>query len=256
VSAESTVTIGLLLPDVLGTYSDTGNATILAQRLRWRGIPAEICTITARDVPATSCAVYLLGGGEDTAQQFAADWLRRHDQLRRALETSAVTLAVCAGLQILGRSMSDASGHHYPGLDLLDITTAPGRRRAVGEVIATCAVPGVGSLTGFENHRGVTTLGPSIAPLGRVITGTGNGTGEGATRYRTEGVLTDRIIGTYLHGPVLARNPALADHILHQVTGQTLPPLDLPDQATLRSTYLRSTYLRSTYLQGRFSRCG
>jgi CobQ-like glutamine amidotransferase family enzyme len=257
VSAESTVTIGLLLPDVLGTYSDAGNATILAQRLRWRGIPAEICTITARDVPATSCAVYLLGGGEDTAQQFAADWLRRHDQLRRALETSAVTLAVCAGLQILGRSMSDASGHHYPGLDLLDITTAPGRRRAVGEVIATCAVPGVGSLTGFENHRGVTTLGPGTAPLGRVITGNGNGTGtgtstgEGRTRYRTEGVLTDRIIGTYLHGPVLARNPALADHILHQVTGQALPPLDLPDQATLRSTYLGSAYL-----QGRFSRCG
>ena len=252
-SAESTVTIGLLLPDVLGTYSDAGNATILAQRLRWRGIPAEIRTITARDVPATSCAVYLLGGGEDTAQQFAADWLRRHDQLRRALETSAVTLAVCAGLQILGRSMSDVSGHHYPGLDLLDITTAPGRRRAVGEVIATCAVPGVGSLTGFENHRGVTTLGPGTAPLGRVITGTGNGTGtgEGRTGYRTEGVLTDRLIGTYLHGPVLARNPALADHILHQVTGQVLPPLDLPDQATLRSTYLGSTYL-----QGRFSRCG
>jgi len=265
VSGESTVTIGLLLPDVLGTYSDAGNATILAQRLRWRGIPAEIRTITACDVPVTTCAVYLLGGGEDTAQQFAADWLRRHDQLRRALETSAVTLAVCAGLQILGRSMSDASGHHYPGLDLLDITTAPGRQRAVGEVIATCTVPGIGSLTGFENHRGVTTLGPGTAPLGRVITGTGNGTGEGTTRYRTEGVFTDRIIGTYLHGPVLARNPALADHILHKVTGQVMPALDLPDQAALRHTYLSHTYLGRnylgrnylghTYLQGRFSRC-
>ncbi|MGB6165505.1 MAG: glutamine amidotransferase [Pseudonocardiaceae bacterium] len=230
-SAESTVTIGLLLPDVLGTYSDAGNATILAQRLRWRGIPAEIRTITACDVPTTSCAIYVLGGGEDTAQQFAADWLRRHDQLRRALETSAVTLAVCAGLQILGRTMTDASGQHYPGLGLLDITTAPGARRAVGEVIATCAVPGVGSLTGFENHRGVTTLGPGATPLGRVITGTGNGT-------TGEGVLTDRIIGTYLHGPVLARNPALADHILHQVTGQVLPPHDLPDQSALRHTYL------------------
>jgi lipid II isoglutaminyl synthase (glutamine-hydrolysing) len=250
------VTIGLLLPDVLGTYSDAGNATILAQRLRWRGIAAEVRTITARDVPAASCAVYVLGGGEDAAQHFAADWLRRHDQLRRALETSAVTLAVCAGLQILGQSMRDASGHHYPGLELLDITTAPGRRRAVGEVIATCAVPGVDSLTGFENHRGVTTLGPSTAPLARVITGTGNGTGGGTgggtgngtgettARYRTEGVLTDRIIGTYLHGPVLARNPALADHILHKVTGQVLPPLDLPDQAALRHAYLRGRFSR------------
>ncbi|MGH3684894.1 MAG: type 1 glutamine amidotransferase [Pseudonocardiaceae bacterium] len=241
-SGESTVTIGLLLPDVLGTYSDVGNATILAQRLRWRGIAAEIRTITARDVPATSCAIYLLGGGEDTAQQFAADWLRRHDQLRRALETSATTLAVCAGLQILGRSMTDSGGQHYPGLSLLDITTAPGRQRAVGEIITSCAVAGVGSLTGFENHRGVTTLGPGTAPLGRVVTGVGNGTRGGTSdttsRHRTEGVLTDRIIGTYLHGPVLARNPALADHILHKATGYTLPPLDLPDQTALRHTYL------------------
>ncbi|MGH3924846.1 MAG: type 1 glutamine amidotransferase [Pseudonocardiaceae bacterium] len=238
-SRESTVTIGLLLPDVLGTYSDAGNATILAQRLRWRDIPAEIRTVTARDIPPTSCAVYLLGGGEDTAQQFAAAWLRRHGQLRRALESSAVTLAVCAGLQILGQSLSDASGHSYPGLGLLDITTAPGRQRAVGEVIATCAVPGVGPLTGFENHRGITTLGVGVSPLGRVVTGTGNGTRDGMRR-RTEGVLTDRVVGTYLHGPVLARNPALADHILHKVTGRFMPPIELPDQIALRHTYLRS----------------
>lgn len=238
-SSESAVTIGLLLPDVLGTYSDAGNATVLAQRLRWRGIPAEIRTVTARDTPPACCAVYLLGGGEDTAQQFAAAWLRRHGQLRRALEGGAVTLAVCAGLQVLGQSLSDTRGHSYPGLGLLDITTTPGRQRAVGEVIATCAIPGVGSLTGFENHRGVTALGTGVSPLGRVITGTGNGTRDGPRR-RTEGVLTSRVVGTYLHGPVLARNPALADHILHKVTGQPMPPIDLPDQATLRNTYLRS----------------
>ncbi|MDT7713301.1 MAG: hypothetical protein QOG46_2035, partial [Pseudonocardiales bacterium] len=136
-SGESTVTIGLLLPDVLGTYSDAGNATILAQRLSWRGIPAEIRTITAHDVPPASCELYLLGGGEDTAQLFAADWLRRHHELRRALETSAVTLAVCAGLQILGQSMTDTRGKHYRGLELLDITTGPGRQRSVGEVVST-----------------------------------------------------------------------------------------------------------------------
>lgn len=238
-SRESTVDIGLLLPDVLGTYSDAGNATILAQRLRWRGIPAEVRTITAHDVPPASCAVYLLGGGEDTAQLFAADWLRRHRELRQALETRAVTLAVCAGLQILGQSMTDSRGKHYPGLGLLDITTAPGRQRSVGEVITRCSIPEVGSLTGFENHRGLTTLGSGAAPLGLVITGTGNGTGARGGRQHTEGVLTDRIVGTYLHGPVLARNPALADHILHRVTGQSLPSLELPDQAALRRTYLQ-----------------
>jgi lipid II isoglutaminyl synthase (glutamine-hydrolysing) len=244
VSGESTVDIGLLLPDVLGTYSDAGNATILAQRLRWRGIPAEIHTITAHDVPSTSCAVYLLGGGEDTAQLFATDWLRRHPELRRVMETSAVTLAVCAGLQILGVSMTDSRGQHYPGLELLDITTAPGRQRAVGEVISHCTVVDVGALTGFENHRGVTTLGSGTAPLGRVIAGVGNGTSND-TGHRSEGVLTDRIIGTYLHGPVLARNPALADHILQQITGQTLPALELPDQAALRRTYLQGRLARS-----------
>jgi CobQ-like glutamine amidotransferase family enzyme len=108
----------------------------------------------------------------------------------------------------------------------------------VGEVISTCAIPGVGSLTGFENHRGITTLGPGMTALGRVVTGTGNGTTEPGTRHRTEGVLTEHIIGTYMHGPVLARNPALADHILHKITGQTLTPLELPDQAALRATYL------------------
>ena len=147
-----------------------------------------------------------------------------------------MTLAVCAGLQILGASMTDSRGKHYPGLGLLDITTAPGRRRSVGEVITRCVIPGVGSLTGFENHRGLTTLDSGASPLGRVITGTGNGTGG---RQHTEGVLTDRIVGTYLHGPVLARNPALADHILHRVTGQDLPVLELPDQAALRQTYLQ-----------------
>ena len=247
-SGESTVTIGLLLPDVLGTYSDAGNATILAQRLRWRGIRAEVRTITAHDIPPASCALYLLGGGEDTAQLFAADWLRRHHELRRALETSAVTLAVCAGLQILGRSMTDTRGKHYPGLGLLDITTAPGRQRSVGEVVSTCAVPGVGALTGFENHRGLTTLGAGTAALGRVITGNGNGTTEASTRHRTEGVLTERIIGTYLHGPVLARNPALADHILQKVTGRPLAPLDLPDQAALRQTYLGRTSLGQAHV--------
>lgn len=249
-NGEFTVDIGLLLPDVLGTYSDSGNATVLAQRLRWRGIPAEIHRITVRDVPLASCAVYVLGGGEDTAQLVAADWLRRHPELRRAMETSAVTLAVCAGLQVLGLSITDARGQRYPGMGLLDITTAPGRRRAVGEVVATCAIPGLGALTGFENHHGVTTLGPGTAPLGRVITGTGNGTNSDAG-HRSDGVLTDRIIGTYLHGPVLARNPALADHILQRVTGQTLPTLDLPDQAALRQTYLGHTYLG-----GRLARSG
>jgi hypothetical protein len=233
VSSESAVRIGALLPEVLSTYSDGGNVTVLAQRLRWRGIPVEICTIPADGVPPTSCDLYVLGGGEDAAQVFAAEWLRKQPALRSAMADRARTFAVCAGLQVLGNWMADVTGHRHPGAALLDLTTRRGRRRAVGEVVTWCALPGVGELTGFENHRGVTALGSGTVPLGRVLRGTGNG-----TPGRGEGVLTDRIIGTYLHGPALARNPALADAVLGMVTGHPLPPLELPDQAAVRTERL------------------
>jgi CobQ-like glutamine amidotransferase family enzyme len=236
-TARSTVTIGLLLPDVLGTYSDSGNATVLAQRLRWRGIPAEVLRCTADQAPPTGCDVYLLGGGEDAAQLFAADWLRDHPALCRALATTSVTLAVCAGMQILGRTMVDLTGKEHRGVELLDITTRPRRRRAIGNIVTASELPGVGKLCGFENHRGGTTLGPDARPLGRVVSGIGNGA-RGVGQRRHEGVAIDRIIGTYLHGPVLARNPALADHILARLTGAALPPLELPDQSALRKSYL------------------
>lgn len=235
--AASTVTIGLLLPDVLGTYSDSGNATVLAKRLRWRGIAAEVLRCTAVQAPPTGCDIYLLGGGEDTAQLFAASWLRSHRALCRALRNSGVTLAVCAGLQVLGHTMTDSAGRETPGLGVLDIATRPRRRRAIGNIVTDCQLPGVGQLCGFENHQGATTLGPEARPLGTVVSGVGNGDGTLA-HSRLEGAMNDRVIGTYLHGPVLARNPQLADHILARATGAPLPPLELPDQATLRSTYL------------------
>jgi hypothetical protein len=234
----SGITIGLLLPDVLGTYSDSGNATVLAQRLRWRGIPAEVLRCTAAQAPPTRCDIYLLGGGEDTAQLFAAGWLRGHPRLCEAMTGGGVTLAVCAGLQILGHTMADAQGREHPGVGILDVATRPRRRRAIGTIVTECHLPGVGRLIGFENHRGATTLGPDARPLGRVESGVGNGDQRWGVGPASEGVLGDRIIGTYLHGPVLARNPALADHILARATGEPMSPLELPDQSALRRNYL------------------
>jgi CobQ-like glutamine amidotransferase family enzyme len=228
-TGESAVRIAALLPDVLGTYSDGGNVTVLAQRLRWRGIPVEVCTVTAGGVPPVDCDLYLLGGGEDGGQVYAADWLRQHRRLCAALEERATALVVCAGLQVLGRWMQDSAGHRHRGADVLDLSTAPGRRRAIGEVVTRSLMPGVGALTGFENHRGVTTLGPGLVPLGEVSQGVGNGGAD-----HGDGVLTATVVGTYLHGPVLARNPALADALLTRVTGRPLPPLELPDQEQVR----------------------
>lgn len=245
---DSAVRIAVLLPDALGTYSDHGNATVLAQRARWRGIPVEVCEVPAGAEPPAQCDIYLLGGGEDAAQVLAAEWLGRHRSLCRALSAGGTTLAVCAGLQILGEWTQDSRGRRVAGAGVLDLTTSTGRRRAVGEVVTECADPGVGALTGFENHAGRTRLGPGLRPLGRVVRGVGNGVGDG------DGVLTDRIVGTYLHGPVLARNPALADAVLESVTGAALPPLDLADQGAVRWLRLDGHGMRRRLLGRRASR--
>ncbi len=233
--ADSRLTVAVLFPDLLGTYGDTGNARVLAQRARWRGIEAQILIVPSdRPVP-TGCDIYLIGGGEDAAQSQATRLLDRGG-FPRAVASGALVFAVCAGLQLLGREVIDAHGHRQPGLGLLDLTTRPAAHRAVGEVL-THAAAGLNLvdplLTGFENHAGRTELGPGATPLGSVQVGTGNGDG-------TDGAVTGSILATYLHGPVLARNPALADHILSQAIGHPLPPLliQLPDITSMRRSVL------------------
>jgi len=234
VTGASAIHIAVVLPDILGTYGDTGNALVLRQRARWRGIAAECVTVSlGMPVPA-GCDIYVLGGGEDKAQALAAAHLREHHGLREAAAAGAVVFAVCAGLQILGHRFTAADRHEHAGLGLLDVETTPMRRRAIGEVLAWPAAHADEPLTGFENHRGATSLGTTVLPLGRVVRGVGNGAGDD-----TEGAVQGRIIGTYLHGPALARNPLLADLLLGWVTGADLPPLPVPDVDTLRQARLR-----------------
>jgi CobQ-like glutamine amidotransferase family enzyme len=222
------VAIGRIYPDVLGTYGDGGNAVVLARRLEWRGIGAEIVDIRAGDpVPAT-CDVYVLGGGEDDPQTMAATQLAVDRPLERALGDGAAVLAVCAGYQILGRAFSGGDGGSRPGLGLLDCTTSKSpRRRPVGEILVEPAPElDLPILTGYENHAGQTALGPAARPLGTVMSGVGNGDGS-------EGAVQGRVVGTYLHGPALARNPALADLLLSWVVGP-LAPLEDAEVEELR----------------------
>ena len=232
-TGESAVRVAAILPDVLGTYSDSGNARVLAQRLLRRGIPVEVTNVLAGDAPPVDCDLYLLGGGEDAAQVYAAGWLCRHPSVCAAMRERVSTLAVCAGLQVLGRWFEDTAGRRYRGAEVVDVVTRPGGRRAVGEVVSRCTLPDVGLLLGFENHRGLTTPGPGVPPLGYALRGVGNG-----DERRGEGIATRTVTGTYLHGPVLARNPALADALLAGVVGSALDPLELPDQAAVRSSRL------------------
>jgi hypothetical protein len=208
------------------------------------------------DRPLPRGDLYCLGGGEDGPQVRAATTLIADGTLLRAAADGAVVLGVCAGFQLLGRQFPDAADRPHDGLGLLDVTTRKGTNlRAVGELVAAVddAAPrsADGSplplLTGFENHGGVTTIGPEASPLARVITGVGNGGGDG-----TEGAWTQRVVGTYLHGPVLARNVALADLLLGWALvsrGRTLPPVVLDDgeESALRADRLAGVgSLRST----------
>ena len=218
--SESAVRIVLVQPELLGTYGDNGNALIAAQRCAWRGIKTEVTVAAvARPFP-TDGDLYLIGGGEDAAQSIACHDLRDGAGLEQAVERGAAVLAVCAGFQILGRSFPGLNGQIEDGLGLIDCVTRPGGPpRKVGEVVSQPPTSlGLPLLTGYENHAGVTELGEATTPLGTVIAGHGN---DGFV----DGAWTDKILATYLHGPVLARNPALADLLLSWVVGD-LPPID------------------------------
>jgi len=221
--------IAVVYPDLLGTYGDGGNGLVLARRAEWRGMEAVLLQASS-DGPLPGADVYCLGGGEDGPQVRAARTLIDDGTLARRVADGAVVLAVCAGFQIVGRTFPGANGEPHEGVGLLDVDTfkATGPR-AVGEVLVDVDPAALGplpTLTGFENHGGATSRQEGTVALGRVVVGVGNGAGDG-----TEGAVQGRVVGTYLHGPVLARNPALADLLLAWALGDvTLAPLD--DEAT------------------------
>ena len=222
----SAVRIALIYPELLGTYGDGGNALVLAQRLVWRGLAVESVTVPAGTPVPSGCDIYLMGGGEDEPQTLAADGLRVGSGLTDAVAGGAVVLAVCAGFQIAGRSFPGHDGVMTDGLGLLDVET---RRsfpdqvtplpRAVGDIAVRTPF---GVLVGYENHGGRTRIS-SGSPLGDVLVGVGNGDGSGK-----EGCVDGKVLGTYLHGPLLAQNPHFADHLLSLVVG-SLPSLDRED---------------------------
>ncbi|WP_198967719.1 type 1 glutamine amidotransferase [Mycobacterium shottsii] len=223
------VRIGLVLPDVMGTYGDGGNAVVLRQRLRRRAIPAEIVEITLSDPVPDSLDLYTLGGAEDYAQRLATRHLLQHPGLQRAAGRGAPVLAICAAVQVLGHWYETSSGERVDGVGLLDATTSPQSTRTIGELISKPLLPGLTQrLTGFENHRGGTVLGPAASPLGAVVKGAGNRASDGF-----DGVVQGSVVATYMHGPCLARNPELADLLLSKVVG-ALAPLELPEVELLR----------------------
>lgn len=236
--------IVVVYQSLLGIYGDHGNAVVLTKRLTWRGIDAQLLTVEPGTPLPDDALVYLLGGGEDLAQIAAVKALQADHGMFAGLDKGAVLFAVCAGYQILGHSFTVGDDDQVqPGLGLLDVETRRSPRRAVGEILTQAALPGGGTtlITGYENHGGFTSLGSDAKPLARVIRGVGNGN-DGY-----DGAVQGRIVATYPHGPILPRNPQLADAVLELALGEKLPPLDHPvEQAHARLRERRLHIVRTT----------
>jgi len=197
--------------ELLGTYGDRGNADVLAFRAHLNGIGAEVIDVSYREKLPESADIYLLGGAEDAAQSLSLMALKESGSLNRAVNHGATLLAICAGFQIIGQSFTNGQGDVIAGLGLLDVTTTPGKVRFVGDIKISSSLIDC-EFTGFENHGGATEIGSSVQAFGKVLVGHGNGYSQ------LDGAVSGKVYGTYLHGPLLARNPEFADYLLAQAT--------------------------------------
>ena len=206
------IVVAHLYPDYLNIYADRGNLAVLTGRAQRRGIDLDVRDVgLGDDLPADADFVYI-GGGQDREQALIApDLAARAAALFDAVAGHAVVLAVCGGYQLLGRYYRDQSGTQQPGAGVFPVHTVAGDRRLIGDVLIECELdPGDRqTVVGFENHAGRTILGKEAVPLGRVVAGFGN---DGTSGF--EGCRLGNAIGTYLHGPLLPRNPSLADWLL------------------------------------------
>lgn len=209
-----TVRLWHLYPREMSIYADRGNIAVLGARLRRRGLDLELHEVAAGEkLPAESADLVYLGGGQDRDQlAVAADLTAgKGTELRALLDDGAVGLFVCGGYQLAGHSYRTVRGAEVAGLGVLDLTTEASQDRLIGDIVleSDLGPPGSNRLVGYENHAGRTTLGNGATPLGRVLEGHGNN-----GRDRSEGAVANRTVGTYLHGPLLPKNPWLADLLL------------------------------------------
>jgi len=213
--------VGHLYPEYLNIYADRGNIAVLERRTAWRGIELDYRTIGLRDtVRPAEHDLYYVGGGQDREQALVApDLAAKGPALIEAVEAGAAFLAVCGGYQLLGNFYRDRSGAELPGIGLLPQHTVAGERRMIGDVLLECELEAgdARTLAGFENHAGRTYLDEGAEPLGRVVSGFGNNGQDGFEGCRVAGA-----VGTYLHGPLLPRNPWLADWLIARALSRRL----------------------------------
>jgi CobQ-like glutamine amidotransferase family enzyme len=220
-----------LHPSVLNVAGDGGNVKAVEQRARWRGIDVTIRRSDPGDeIDPTWPDITIIGGGQDTEMRVAADGLRdQAGALRDSVEAGGVIFAVCAGLQLLGTRYVPLTGEAIEGLGMLDLETRGSRTRFMQHAACEVALEGgTGVVVGFENHSGMTELGPDAERFGTVVLGGGNNGADGTEGARPRDGRP--ILATYLHGPVLPKNPWLTDRLLTLALARrhgkvALPPL-------------------------------
>lgn len=216
-----------LYPREMSIYGDLGNTRCLQQRLRWHGYDPVVHQHHPGSTLREDAHLVLGGGGQDSGQARVEDDLAANgDRLRALAADGTPMLMICGMYQLFGNAFLTVDGVRLPGLGILDVTTRGNAKRMIGPVVVRTAF---GDVVGYENHSGSTELGPGQQPFGRVRSGHGNN-----GRDKTEGAVTGRVYGSYLHGPILPANPAFADALIgyavHRATGRELARGDVDDR--------------------------
>lgn len=224
------IAVAHLYPDYLNIYADRGNIAVFDRRARLRGHELQVTGVEPGEpIELGAFDLVYIGGGQDREQALVApDLERRGGELRTAVEAGVGVLAVCGGYQLLGRGYRGRNGSWLAGAGVFPLETVAGEKRLIGDVLLDVDLGGgvTTQVAGFENHAGRTMLDDGATPFGRVVSGHGN---DGASGF--EGCRVAGAIGTYLHGPLLPRNPVLADWLLaralaHAGSTGDLEPLD------------------------------
>ncbi len=206
--------VGWLYPDLMNIYGDRGNILTLLKRAEWHGLEPKLVELgRGATGDMDDVDIFFFGGGQDREQALIYDDLKEFKQepLQKAVANGAQILAVCGGYQLLGHYYQTADGERYDGIGLIDVRTEAGKKRYIGDIVIQMNIEGLipATLVGFENHSGRTFLGPDAKPLGKILHGKGNNGSD-----RTEGCIQNGVIGTYMHGSLLPKNPHFADHLI------------------------------------------
>jgi CobQ-like glutamine amidotransferase family enzyme len=227
-TTSHTLVIGWLYPELMNVYGDRGNIIVLEKRAQWRGIKTKVLELNPEfdRKLLNECDLLLMGGAQDRQQTIVNKDLKRIKKtLSEKIENGTPGLYVCGGFQFLGKYYKEADGKTVDGLGIFDLYTEnPGEniKRLIGNMAIEPLIEGLNqTIVGFENHGGRTYLGDKVKPLGKVLKGFGN------SEDGFEGAVYKNSIGTYMHGPILPKNPQLADFLIAKALGtQALDPLD------------------------------